>query len=73
MSILLLQEDDCAPDAWEYFIADFPSYSGGLSFDEFKSKARQEDVDDGFTKYWYLDKMVLSISDDDPFYSLHLS
>lgn len=70
-AVLLLQQDDCAPDAMESFLADFPLHSGGLSFEEFKSKACREDVDNGFTTYWYLGPLILSISADDPFYSLH--
>jgi hypothetical protein len=70
---LLLQEDDCAPDARESFVANFPLHSGGLSLDEFKGKAHREDFDDGFYTYWYLDRLILSISADNPFYSLHQS
>ena len=70
-SLLLLQEDDCAPDALESFLADFPLHSGGLSLEEFKDKAHREDFDDGFATYWYLGPLILSIHADDPFYSLH--
>jgi len=69
--LLLLQEDDCAPDARESFLANFPLHSGGLSLEEFKDEARCEDFDDGFATYWYLGPLILSISADDPFYSLH--
>lgn len=71
--LLLLQQDDCSPDALESFDANFPLHSGGLSLEEFKSKAHREDFDDGFATYWYLDRLILSISADDPFYSLHQS
>jgi hypothetical protein len=69
--LLLLQEDECAPDAQESFLANFPLHSGGLSLEEFKGKARREVFDDGFAICWYLDQLILSISADYPFYSLH--
>ena len=69
--LLLLQEDDCAPDAWESFAAKFPLYSGGLSVEKFKKLACREDFDDGFATYWHLGQLTLSVSADDPFYSLH--
>jgi hypothetical protein len=71
--LLLLQQDDCAPDSFESFAASFPSHSGGLSLKEFKSKARRESFDAGFAIYWHLGDLSLSISADDPFYSLHRS
>ena len=71
--LLLLQQDDCAPDSFDSFAANFPSHSGGLSLKDFKSKARRESFGGGFTIYWYLGDLILSISADDPFYSLHRS
>lgn len=70
-SRLLLQQDDCAPDALEFFERDFPAAAGGLTLAEFKLRARREDFDDGFATYWYLGRLILSISADDPFYELH--
>ena len=69
--LLLLQQDDCAPDSLESFATNFPLHSGGVSLDEFKNKARREEFDGGFAIYWHLDQLILSISADDPFYSLH--
>ena len=69
--LLLLQEDDCAPDAWESFAAKFPLHSGGMSVEKFKKLACREDFDDGFATYWRLGQLTLSVSADDPFYSLH--
>ena len=60
--LLLLQQDDCAPDSFESFAASFPSHSGGLSLEEFKSKARRESFDAGFAIYWHLGDLSLSIS-----------
>jgi len=71
--LLLLQEDECAPDAYESFAASFLLHSGGLSLEEFKSKAHRESFDDGFATYWHFGQLILSISADDPFYSLHQS
>jgi hypothetical protein len=69
--LLLLQEDDRAPDAWESFATKFPVHSGGLSVEEVKKVACREDFDDGFATYWHLGQLTLSISADDPFHSLH--
>ena len=69
--LLLLQQDDCAPDAWESFAAKFPLHSGGLSVEKFKKLACREDFGDGFAIYWRLGQLTLSVSVDDPFYSLH--
>jgi hypothetical protein len=75
----LLCQDDCAPDAFESFERDFPSKSGGLTFDEFKERATREDYDrhghpcepaDGFTTEWRLGCLTLTISADDPYYEL---
>lgn len=68
---LLLQEDDCAPDAREFFEQSFPAVAGGLTLAEFKLQAHCQDFDDGFATYWYLGRLILSISADDPFLCLH--
>ena len=69
--LLLLQEDDCAPDAWESFATKFPLHSGGLSVEKFKKLACREEFDNGFATYWHHGQLTLSVSADDPFYSLH--
>jgi hypothetical protein len=68
---LLLRRDECAPDGGESFENAFPAAAGGLTLAEFKLRARREDFDDGFATYWYLGRLILSISADDPFYELH--
>jgi hypothetical protein len=81
MTTTLLSQDDCAPDALEYFERDFPAKSGGLTLAEFKEQATRKDYDchgnpcdpsDGFTAEWHLNGLILSISADDPYYELSL-
>lgn len=70
---LVLQEDDCAPDARESFSKEFPSVSGGRKLEEFKAEAELLEWDGGMTMSWLLDGIELSISADDPFYSVRSS
>jgi hypothetical protein len=70
-SQLLLSQDDCAPDALEFFERDFPAAAGGLTLAEFKLQARRQEFVDSLATYWYLGRLILSISADDPFYELH--
>ena len=67
---IVLQEDDCAPDARASFEHDFCRLSGGLDVGSFKSLAQYEERDCGMTQSWLLGDLVLSISADDPFYDV---
>lgn len=65
----LLYEDDCAPDAREYFDKDMKEkYNIGLH--DFKMLGRYVEVDNGMTLEWHLLGHVLEISADDPYYKL---
>lgn len=64
---VVLSEDDCAPDAREYFNREFRQYSA-LDVATFKSLAQLKESDDGLTLSWVLGDVELSISADDPFY-----
>jgi hypothetical protein len=67
---IVLQEDYCAPDAREYFDRDFRRFSGGLDVGSFKSLAQFKERDCGMTRSWLLGGVELSISADDPFYTV---
>ena len=65
----LLQEDDCAPDAREYFIEQMKE-KFNLDFNEFKQKGKRIEPDE-MTLEWHYQKYVLSISADQPWYVLY--
>lgn len=65
----LLQEDDCAPDAREYFFKDLEN-KFGLSYFDFHVSGEFQEVDDGMTLQWKYGKYILEISADDPYYKL---
>ena len=65
---LILQEDDCAPDAIEYFGHEFERITG-LTVDEFKKKSFRAPLQDAFI---YSHKGYrLMFSADDPCYKLY--
>lgn len=68
MSEYLLREDDCAPDALEYFIKDMRQ-KFGLDFYEFTEKGIRTEPDE-LTMKWRYNGYVLSFHGDDPFYKL---
>lgn len=68
--LLLLQQDDAAPDSREAFEKEFPSHADGASLSEFKRLAHFQESDDGRLMEWYYDDLVLSIAAEDPFYML---
>ena len=68
MNEYLLMEDDCAPDAREYFCKDLKE-KFGLEFDDFINKGTRSDPDE-LTMEWRYKGYVLSFHGDDPFYKL---
>lgn len=61
-------EDDCAPDASEYFCKDLKE-KFGLEFRDFFVKGVRSDPDELTAEYRYKG-YVLSFHGDDPFYKL---
>lgn len=66
--VVVLQQDDCAPDSLETFERHFPDFAGGLSVESFKAQALRKE--EGISVCWVLGNLELSYSADDPFYSL---
>jgi hypothetical protein len=66
--ILLLSEDECAPDAREYFIKKMEKLFK-LSFKKIKEAGTRVDPDHA-TMEWHYQDYILSIAADDPFYKL---
>lgn len=69
MKNILLQEDDCAPDARASFIEEMKK-KYNLIFGEFKEKGKHIEPDD-MTMEWHYKNYVLSISADSPYYLLY--
>lgn len=67
---LILQQDDRAPDALEYFEREFIKLTG-QSLTDFKDGAARIDTDEGEHIEWCGGEFKLCVSADDPFYSLH--
>ena len=70
-SRLILQQDDCAPDAMEFFEREFPAKADGLTLEDFKRRAQYTSFLDGFESRWKYRNLILVISADDPFYALY--
>ena len=70
MKTRLLQEDDCAPDAREYFEKDFLKITE-MSLREFKILAFRQSPDDGYTETWTLGDFFLTHAADSPWYELY--
>ena len=70
-SRLILQQDDCAPDAMESFRSIFPSKADGLTLEDFKCKAQHTSFFDGFESRWVYRNLILVICAEDPFYALY--
>lgn len=68
--LLLLAEDDTAPDAREYFEKDFLALVG-RTVEEFKETAHRREIDDGYAVEFFFGDLVLSASADSPWYKLH--
>ena len=70
----ICQEDECAPDAREYFDKEMKE-AIGLTCNEFKEKTIMQKSKDGMTSYWELEydgvHYRMDISADFPFYSLY--
>lgn len=70
--MILFTEDDCSPDAREYFGKSLKEKTG---FDLFEFKNNLKTIyfssDGGFYTVWINDGFALIISADDPYYELH--
>jgi hypothetical protein len=66
---LVLQEDDCAPDAREYFIKRMRE-KFHLIFADFHELGMFKEPND-LCMQWYLDGYLLEYNGDDPFYRLY--
>ena len=69
---IILQQDDCAPDALQTFETEFKKITGESRYDFVKSSRHCTD-DNGYTSYYFKDKYRLSISADDPYWKLEES
>lgn len=65
----LLTEDDCAPDAYEYFAKAFENIVG-MSVPKFKQTAATIGTAE-LSINWEGERYVLSYAADDPFYVLY--
>ena len=70
MRALLLEEDDCAPDAREYFERDFLKMVG-KTMREFEKVAHKRELDDGYAVEYCFGDLVLTASADSPWYKLY--
>ena len=68
MKKYLLMEDDCAPDALEYFYKDLKE-KFDLNFDDFIEKGVRSEPDE-LSIEWRYKGYVLSFHGDDPFHKL---
>lgn len=69
---LLLQQDDCAPDASEYFWMEVRQ-KYGLGYKDFQSVRDELLPDgDGICLRWEHGAYILEYSADDPYYKLYL-
>jgi len=67
MKRVILQEDDCAPDAREYFNKDLKRLTG-LSVGEMINISTLERPDELTFQYIYADNFCLEYCGDDPFW-----
>jgi hypothetical protein len=67
----ILYEDDCAPDAREYFDIAMIKITG-MNHSEFEKIAIVTEKNDGLTLSWRYGKFILEYSGDDPFYILYI-
>lgn len=70
MSKYLLMQDDCAPDAIEYFCKNLIE-KFGITFMDFMERGTRSYPDE-LTLEWRYKGYVLSFHGDDPFYKLEL-
>ena len=68
MGKLLCSEDDCAPDAYEYFAKEFEKLVG-ISIYEFKNTVTV--IETNYDIIWNNERYRLVYSCDDPFYRLY--
>ena len=67
---LVLEEDDCAPDALVYFIIEMRE-KFNLDFSYFKSNAKKVRINELLVE-WRLGRYILSYSGDDPYHKLEV-
>ena len=70
MKELILMQDDCAPDAREYFEKDLVKITG-MTIGEFQHQHGEPDMEDEMHMEWIHEDYVLSYDGDDPWYKLH--
>ena len=68
--MLVLQQDDCAPDALEYFCANFKDLMG-MPVEAFKKASLRETFDEGRGLRWTRGDFMLEFHCEDPYYQLH--
>ena len=66
----ILYEDDCAPDAREYFDIDMKKITG-MTVTEFENAAVLTELDNGMIMQYAYGPFILEYSGDDPFYRLY--
>jgi hypothetical protein len=66
----ILYEDDCAPDAREYFEKDLLKITH-MNIREFIDTGSFEEKDNGMTLTWQNAEFILEYSGDDPYYRLY--
>ena len=64
------RQDDCAPDALEYFLKDFLR-KVGMSFREWCKLATVTHYDDGYYSQYVHGDVLVTIEAGDPFYSVY--
>ena len=67
---LILQQDDCAPDALEFFLKDFEKMFS-MTLQEFKKQALRREVDDGYEIIYTRDDIEVTIEAGDPWYKVY--
>lgn len=70
MKQLILAEDDCAPDAREYFDKDMVKLTG-LTSHQFQRDSIASSPDEGYTMFWKKDGWTLTGSADHPWLQLY--
>lgn len=68
--IIVLQEDECAPDALEYFQINF-ELMFNISFKEWLKKAEYKDIDDGYGSEYTLGDIEVSYYADAPYWVIY--
>ena len=67
---LILQQDDCAPDALEFFLKDFEKMFS-ITLQEFKKQAVMREEDGGYEIIHAKDDIEVTIEAGDPWYKVY--